>query len=105
MAPSTSPDWWEADVVLADGGSAHVRPMRSGDESRVRDLYARMSDRSRFLRFFAPLSPAAAARLDHAPDADDPRFTLVAEIGRDIVGIAEFDEMGEGVAEVAFAVQ
>ena len=105
MAPSTAPDWWEADVVLADGGSAHVRPMRSGDESRVRDLYARMSDRSRFLRFFAPLSPAAAARLDHAPDVDDPRFTLVAEIGRDIVGIAEFDEMGEGVAEVAFAVQ
>jgi hypothetical protein len=43
----------DADVVLRDGLTAHVRPVRAGDEDAVRSLYASLSERSRYLRFFS----------------------------------------------------
>src|SRR4051794_23030220 len=45
------PAHWEADVVLADGGTAHVRPFKPADADRLRAFYSRLSDESIYFRF------------------------------------------------------
>src|SRR5262249_40792017 len=55
--------WWETDVVLADGGTVHLRPRRPEDSGRIADLYGRMSDASRYLRFAGATSVEQASAL------------------------------------------
>ena len=49
-----APPHWECDVVLADGGTVHVRPLRPDDSDRVAAFHAALSDDTVFLRFFSP---------------------------------------------------
>ena len=93
-------------VVLGDGSTVLIRPVRSADAPLVADGFARLSARSRQLRFLTPkkeLSPAelryftdvdhhdheALGALDHADgrgvgiaryvrDADDPQAAEIA---------------------------
>ena len=55
--PSTvvEPDRWEGDVVLTDGGTVHVRPIRPDDAERL-DRLPRPAHRpeSIYFRFFSP---------------------------------------------------
>ena len=97
------PGHWEADVVLRDGGVAHVRPIRPQDAPAVHAFHDAQSAESVYLRFFAPLP--------HLSDKDVARFTqvdyvnrvgLVATLGDDIVGIARYDRVEGTSAEVAF---
>ena len=46
------PAHWEADVVLRDGGTAHLRPIRADDADRLRRFYSRLSDETIYFRFF-----------------------------------------------------
>ncbi|MFG1949225.1 hypothetical protein [Nonomuraea sp. NPDC048826] len=39
------------DVLLRDGGIAHVRPLRPGDRTALHELVERSSERSAYLRF------------------------------------------------------
>ena len=48
---------WASDVVLADGGTVHLRPRRPQDGEAIADLYARMSADSRYSRFSGATSP------------------------------------------------
>jgi acetyl coenzyme A synthetase (ADP forming)-like protein len=96
---------WEADVVLADGGSAHLRPVGPDDDAEVQALYASLSDESRYLRFFSPASRDLAARIGPHLDVDGTHFALVAEIGDRVVGVADYHRQLEDVAEVAFTVR
>jgi len=41
---------------LADGGRVLLRPIRSDDADQLREGFQRLSEQSRFLRFFTPLS-------------------------------------------------
>jgi acyl-CoA synthetase (NDP forming)/GNAT superfamily N-acetyltransferase len=94
------------DVLLADGGSAHLRECRGDDQPRLEALYRRVSDRSRYFRFFSRLSPTAAARRGQVTVGSANRLMLVAEIGTDIVGVAEYDLTNDDdIAEVALVVQ
>ena len=43
----------EADVVLRDGSTIHVRPVRSDDEEALFDFLRGLSENSRAMRFFA----------------------------------------------------
>ena len=97
------PAHWEADVVLRDGGVAHVRPIRPQDAPAVHAFHDAQSAESVYLRFFAPLP--------HLSEKDVARFTqvdyvnrvgLVATLGDDIVGIARYDRTEGTSAEVAF---
>ena len=47
------PAHWEADVVLRDGGTAHLRPILPGDADRLRRFHARLSDETIYIRFFS----------------------------------------------------
>src|SRR5262249_41017547 len=97
--------WWETDVVLSDGGTVHLRPRRPEDAERIADLYGRMSDASRYLRFAGATSVEQASRLGSTPEVDyDPPFSVVAELRGKVVGVAGYFRTGDDEAEVAFAV-
>lgn len=96
----------EADVVLRDGSTIHVRPVRADDEAALARFLDGLSEQSRWLRFFGTVdlggAAAWAARVDY-----DRRYGLVATTGGDgaIVGHAAYqrDDSGER-AEIAFAI-
>jgi acetyl coenzyme A synthetase (ADP forming)-like protein len=100
-----TPGAWEADVVLTDGGSAHLRPVRPDDGPAVRTLYESLSDESRYLRFFSPAPAELAGTIGPRVEIDDRHFALVAEIGDEVVGVADYFRKLDDVAEVAFTVR
>ena len=110
------PVHWEADVVLRDGGIAHIRPIGPDDAGRLVDFYEQVSDESKYYRFFAPyprLSDRDVHRFTHH-DYDD-RVGLAATVGGEFIGTVRYDRIapdgrparGSGAtrAEVAFLVQ
>jgi GNAT superfamily N-acetyltransferase len=100
------PPHWEADVVLSDGGTVHLRPIWPGDADRLVALHARLSPESIRYRYFAPhptLTPREVERFTNV-DYDD-RVALVATLGDDLVAVGRYDRIpGSDRAEVAFVV-
>ena len=101
-----APAHWECDVVLADGGTVHVRPLLPEDADRLVVFHEGLSDETVFMRFFSAkptLSPEEIERFTHVDH--DSRVALVAELGDRLVGVARYDrELGSDSAEVAFVV-
>ncbi|NJP45260.1 bifunctional acetate--CoA ligase family protein/GNAT family N-acetyltransferase [Actinacidiphila epipremni] len=110
------PVHWEADVVLRDGGIAHIRPIGPDDAGRLVDFYEKVSDESKYYRFFAPyprLSDRDVHRFTHH-DYDD-RVGLAATVGGEFIATVRYDRTDEHgraasgpagtTAEVAFLVQ
>ncbi|MFI0944122.1 GNAT family N-acetyltransferase [Streptomyces sp. NPDC021020] len=115
-APRPYPVHWEADVVLRDGGIAHIRPIGPDDAGRLVDFYGLVSDESKYYRFFAPyprLSDRDVHRFTHH-DYDD-RVGLAATVGGEFIATVRYDRTDEHgraasgsagtSAEVAFLVQ
>ena len=97
---------WEADVVLRDGGAAHLRPITPQDAEALQRFHVALSPESVFLRFFSAMPRLLSDRdlqrfttVDHAG-----RVALVALVGDEIVGVARYDRIDERQAEVAFSV-
>jgi acyl-CoA synthetase (NDP forming)/RimJ/RimL family protein N-acetyltransferase len=98
----------EADIVLRDGSTAHVRPVGPGDAEEVRSLFAGLSERSQYLRFFS-VSPSLDTVVRWATAVgDDRRFGLVATFGGGdhVVAHAAYagDDAHPDRAEVALAI-
>ena len=47
------PRHWEADVVLRDGRTAHLRPITAADGEELVAFYSQVSAQSKYYRFFA----------------------------------------------------
>ena len=101
------PGEWESDVVLSDGGTVHLRPIRPDDEAGLLGLFTRLSSESVYMRFFSPVQAPTDQQLAHFTHVDYvDRMALVAELGNDIVAVARYDRPPEAaIAEVAFTVQ
>ncbi|GAA2215606.1 bifunctional GNAT family N-acetyltransferase/acetate--CoA ligase family protein [Nonomuraea monospora] len=100
------PAHWEADVVLADGGTAHVRPIRPADADRLRSFYSRLSDESIYFRFFGPRPRLSDREVERFTNVDYvSRVALIATIGAEMVAVIRYDRTGPGEAEVAFLVE
>ena len=102
------PDQWEADVVLADGGTAHLRPIQADDAGLLREFYARLSPESIYYRFFSPHPRLTDREVEHFTTVDyDDRVALVATIGGAMVAVVRYDRIrpGADTAEVAFLVE
>jgi acetate---CoA ligase (ADP-forming) len=98
----------EADVVLRDGSTVHVRPARPADAPEVERLLKGLSDRSRWLRFFSGC-PNLARAVQWATEVDyERRYGLVATSGPDgrVVGHAGFERQADHPdrAEVAMEI-
>jgi acyl-CoA synthetase (NDP forming)/GNAT superfamily N-acetyltransferase len=100
------PAHWEADVVLADGGTAHVRPIRPADADRLRAFYSRLSDESIYFRFFGPRPRLSDKEVERFTNVDYvSRVALIATIGTEMVAVIRYDRTAPGEAEVAFLVE
>src|SRR3990172_8650469 len=98
----------EVDVVLRDGRTVRVRPVRPEDEARYLAFLRALSEESRAMRYFVPTSEtflAEEARRETHVDYEQ-RFGLVATTGVEerIVGHAIFARRDGDRAEVAVAV-
>jgi acyl-CoA synthetase (NDP forming)/RimJ/RimL family protein N-acetyltransferase len=103
--PSSSgyPSHWEADVVLRDGGTAHLRPIRPDDADALQRFHLGQSPESVYLRFFAPmprLSDRDLHRFTHVDQVD--RVAFVVTVGGQIIGVGRYDRTEPLEAEVAF---
>ncbi|MDN6605658.1 bifunctional GNAT family N-acetyltransferase/acetate--CoA ligase family protein, partial [Brevibacterium sp.] len=97
------PAGWEADVVLRDGGTAHLRPIVPADSEALSRMHEAQSPESVYLRFFAPLPRLPKRDLDRFVTVDHhDRVAMVMLVGSDIIGVGRFDKISETSAEVAF---
>jgi acetyl coenzyme A synthetase (ADP forming)-like protein len=108
MSPSSQAGYpydREAEIVLRDGSTVHVRPVRPDDERAIREFLKLVSRDSIAFRFFGVPSLDWVVRWSLDVDYAD-RFALVAETGvpRRIVAHAAYVRDGEERAEVAFLV-
>ncbi len=102
--PDDYPERWEADVLLADGGTVHLRPIRPDDGALLVDFHNRQSSESIYFRFFSPrprLSDRDVERFTHVDYRH--RMAFVALLGGDLIGVARYDrDPDDPHAEVAF---
>src|SRR3954453_6516114 len=101
------PPHWEADAVLSDGGTVHLRPIRPDDGARLVTFFHRWSAETVYRRFFtvrSDLTPTEGSRF--VPVDYPDRVAIVAELGGEMVAVARYDRLPDtDEAEVAFVVE
>ncbi|ONI79358.1 GNAT family N-acetyltransferase [Actinosynnema sp. ALI-1.44] len=109
--PFDYPRQWEADVVLSDGGTVHLRPITPDDADRLVAFHGRLSERTRYFRYFGaypripPRDLKRFVTLDHRN-----RVGFAAMLGDDIIAVGRYERLNAGdqpgdQAEVAFVVE
>jgi acetyl coenzyme A synthetase (ADP forming)-like protein len=97
---------YTADVVLRDGSTLHLRPVRPDDDVKLLDMLRHMSSEALYYRFMAVprIDLAKAAQLANVDFSR--QYVLAGECAGAIVAIAGYyvDESSPKCAEVAFAV-
>lgn len=98
------PEHWEADVVLRDGGTAHLRPIHPSDADAVQAFHTGQSQNSIYMRFFAFKARLSAKELKRFTEVDyKDRVAFVITIHDEIIGIGRYDRLPDPTeAEVAF---
>jgi acyl-CoA synthetase (NDP forming)/RimJ/RimL family protein N-acetyltransferase len=104
--PPGYPREWEADVLLADGGVAHLRPIRPSDADRLVAFYERVSPESKYLRFFAayPRLSNRDVKLFTEVDYVD-RVAFIVTLGEDMIAVGRYDRIENDHAEVSFLIE
>ncbi|MGG5175362.1 GNAT family N-acetyltransferase [Pseudarthrobacter sp. J1763] len=98
------PEYWEADVVLRDGATAHLRPIAPSDADAVQAFHAQQSQASIYLRFFSFKAKLSAKEIKRFTEVDHKdRVALVMTFAGEIIGISRYDRLeNPDEAEVAF---
>ena len=108
-APAVSPDaprHWEADVLLRDGRTAHIRPIRADDAELLVEFYSRVSDQSKYFRFFSPMPELSAKDVKRFTQVDHvDRVAFVLLLSGRMIAVGRYDVVRPGEAEVAFLVE
>jgi len=107
LGPGAEPAHWETDVVLADGGSTHVRPIRPSDAAALEAFHLGLSPESARRRFFGFKPTLTPKELERFTNVDHhARVALVAELGDRLIAVARYDRHPDSPAdaEVAFVV-
>ncbi|MBK5218356.1 MAG: GNAT family N-acetyltransferase [Thermoleophilia bacterium] len=96
----------EVDVVLRDGSTIGLRPVRPSDEASLREFFDELDPDSQSFRFFS--GAANLGRIAHEMARVDygSRYGLLARRGEEgrPIGHGVYIELEHGQAEVAFAV-
>ena len=105
-APAPYPASWAADVVLSDGGTAHLRPIRPSDSGALIEFHKSLSPGTVYFRFFSVHPSLSDEEVERFTNVDYvERMALVAELDGRIIGVARYDrEPGTDEAEAAFVV-
>ncbi|WP_027943147.1 bifunctional GNAT family N-acetyltransferase/acetate--CoA ligase family protein [Amycolatopsis taiwanensis] len=104
--PYDYPRHWEADVVLSDGGTVHLRPIVPSDADRLVAFHAKLSERTRYLRYFGAYPRIPPRDLERFSVVDHfDRVAFAALLGDAIVAVGRYERIEGGPsAEVAFVV-
>ncbi|MER7281425.1 GNAT family N-acetyltransferase [Dactylosporangium sp. NPDC000244] len=97
-----------ADVLLSDGTTVHLRPIRPDDAERIVALHSRFSERTRYLRYFSAYPRIPQRDLDRFVNVDHhDREAFVVEHSGELIAVGRYDRLGTGShqAEVAFVVE
>ncbi len=107
MDPFDYPKWWEADVVLSDGGTVHLRPIVPTDADELLAFHGRMSERTRYLRYFGAYPQIPPRDLERFTTVDHhDRVAFIATLGDHIIAVARYERIDDtDSAEVAFVVE
>ncbi|MGY1662743.1 GNAT family N-acetyltransferase [Geodermatophilus sp. SYSU D00705] len=103
----TPPAHWEADIIAADGGTLHLRPIRPDDGDALVGLMERSSDQTRYYRFFGPMKRLSDRDLHRFTHVDhDSRVAFVLVLGDQVIGVGRYDRYPDTAdAEVAFLIE
>ena len=96
-------------LTLGDGTTILVRPLERSDRAGLADAVARLSERTRYLRFAASKPRLTEAELDRLTDVDhhghEALLALDPQTGRGIGVVRYVQVLGEpGVVEIAATV-
>jgi acyl-CoA synthetase (NDP forming)/GNAT superfamily N-acetyltransferase len=98
----------DADVLLSDGTTVHLRQIRTEDAPAIVELHSRLSDRTRYLRYFSPYPRIPERDLQRFVTVDhDEREAFVVVSGPRIMAVGRYERLGKDSpdAEVAFVVE
>jgi GNAT superfamily N-acetyltransferase len=95
-------------LTLPGGRFLHIRELRPGEHATVRRLFARLSPRTRYLRFHSSVSVLTESLLRTLAGVDARRLALVAELddcdSGNVVGLANVVAGDDDRAEVGLVV-
>ncbi|EEP74120.1 GCN5 N-acetyltransferase, partial [Micromonospora sp. ATCC 39149] len=96
------------DVLLSDGSTVALRPIRPDDAPGIVSMHARFSERTRYLRYFSPyprIPERDLNRFVHVDHRDREAFVVLA--AERIVAVGRYERLGPQApeAEVAFVVE
>ena len=104
QAPSY-PAYWEADVILRDGATAHLRPIDPEDRALLDRFHSSQSENSIYLRFFSYKPRLSERELERFTTVDHvDRVCFILLLGGSIIGVGRYDRTSERAAEVAFMI-
>jgi len=101
----------EREVVLRNGETVRVRPIRPDDEPRLVALYDHLSQHTAYQRFFAVREHLPQDWIHHFANVDyRSRLAIVAERGAgagvELVGVVRYEPAGEeATGEVALVLE
>ena len=96
------------DVLLSDGTTVQLRPIRPDDAAAIVAMHSRFSERTRYLRYFSPYPRIPERDLHRFVNVDHrDREAFVVLAGDLIVAVGRYERLGPGSpeAEVAFVVE
>ncbi|MBM7513467.1 acyl-CoA synthetase (NDP forming)/RimJ/RimL family protein N-acetyltransferase [Nocardioides cavernae] len=100
------PRHWEADVLLRDGRTAHIRPIQPEDRELLVEFYSRVSEQSKYYRFFSPMPELSERDLDRFTQVDHrDRVAMILLVAGHMIAVGRYDMIRPGYAEVAFLVE
>ena len=91
---------------LRDGSQVVIRPIAPEDRARLTAAFSALSERSRYLRFQAPMPDLTERQLSYLTDVDHHEHEALIALDPDdaMVGVARFVRVDPEVAEFAIAV-
>ena len=93
-------------MLLSDGRTAHIRPIRPGDAELLVEFYSRVSDESKYYRFFSPMPQLSERDVARFTQVDHvSRVALVVTLSGRMIAVGRYDVVRPGEAEVAFLVE
>ncbi|MEV0152368.1 GNAT family N-acetyltransferase [Micromonospora sp. NPDC050686] len=96
------------DVLLSDGTTVQLRPIRPDDAPAIVAMHSRFSERTRYLRYFSPYPRIPERDLRRFVQVDHrDREAFVVLAGDRIVAVGRYERLGpqSPEAEVAFVVE
>ncbi|MEU9506645.1 GNAT family N-acetyltransferase [Micromonospora sp. NPDC048170] len=96
------------DVLLSDGTTVQLRPIRPSDGPGIVAMHSRFSERTRYLRYFSPYPRIPQRDLQRFVNVDHrDREAFVVLVGDRIVAVGRYERLGPQApeAEVAFVVE